>query len=35
MSATSNNVSKQEIDSSVNAAMSKRWEELWNKDNKN
>lgn len=35
MSAISNNASKQEIDSSVNAAMSKRWKELWNKDNKN
>lgn len=35
MSATSNNASKQEIDSSVNAAMAKRLEELWDKDNKN
>ena len=34
MSATSNNASKQEIDSSVNAAMAKRWEELWDKGNK-
>ena len=35
MSATSNKVSKQEIDASVNAAMAKRWQELWDKDNKN
>ena len=34
MSARINNTSKQEIDSSVNAAMAKRWEELWDKDNK-
>lgn len=34
MSATSNNVSKQEIDSSVNATMAERWKELWDKDNK-
>lgn len=33
MSATSNKASKQEIDSSVNAAMAKRWEELWDNDN--
>lgn len=33
MYATNNNASKHEIDSSVNAAMAKRWKELWDNDN--
>lgn len=33
MSATSNNASKQEIESFVNAALAKRWKELWDNDN--
>ena len=33
MELVAKNASKQEIDSSVNAAMAKRWKELWDNDN--